>query len=811
MSASHAQHVTRVDFGVPEDLPEVLPVLPLRQGVVLPGGIGPLSIGRTTSVAAARLAGVASKESPKDGLILVAVQREPTERPAPADLLPVAVLARVIDGGQPPGRPPYIVVAGMSRVQLTDVHQTSGALHASFVAAERTWPLDDTAATGLLRALQGQVRELALLFDAPHPLRVAAEATLPAHLWIDAIASLIGGPVDRRREHLLTADPVARAQRLARQVAERREEVEAEKAVKERISSDTQGHRKEILLRQQLKAIQDELGEGDSDLGDLHERLAAADLPDDVRKTVDRELGRLARLRDGSPERSVAVDWLEWIAELPFNKSSANEAVDLDKLEAALDESHYGLDEVKKQVVEHLAVRQLAGTGRADVLLLAGPPGVGKTSIASAIADATGRKLLRIALGGVRDEAEIRGHRRTYVGARPGRIVEGLRRIGVDDPVILLDEVDKLGTGWQGDPGAALLELLDPEQNHTFTDRYLEVPFDLSKALFVATANDVSRVPGPLRDRTEILTIDGYTVQEKVRIVRGHLLDTLARNAGVAAEDVALSDAALEAAVTGWTREAGVRGLQRTLGRVFRAAAVRKARGKLDTPLKVDVDDLPEYLGRQRFHDERKDTADWRAGISTGLAWTPVGGTVLFVEAASFPGTGRLVLTGQLGDVMKESARAALTYALSEGEALGIDTRKALEHDVHIHVPAGAVPKDGPSAGVTMFTALASLLTGRPVRTDVAMTGEATLRGRVLPVGGIRSKVLAAHRQGIKTVILPRRNEADVEDVPEQARNELEFVFVDHVSEALEVALAPLDVEVGPANDAEPAEAIAVA
>jgi ATP-dependent Lon protease len=381
-------------------------------------------------------------------------------------------------------------------------------------------------------------------------------------------------------------------------------------------------------------------------------------------------------------------------------------------------------------------------------------------------------------------------------------VVEGIRRAGAQDPVVLLDEIDKLGAGFQGDPAAALLELLDPEQNHAFTDRYLEVPLDMSKALFIATANDLGRVPAALRDRMEVLRIEGYTVAEKVRIVRAHLLETLAVNAGVGIEDVHFTDAAIEAAITGWTREAGVRGLQRTLGKVYRAAAVRKARGTLEGPLQVDVANLDAYLGRQKFHAERRDEGPPLPGIATGLAWTPVGGDVLMVEAAALPGTGRLVLTGQLGDVMKESARAALTYVLSNAERLNIDAEDAQQKDIHIHVPAGAVPKDGPSAGVTMFTALASLLSNRAVQPSVAMTGEASLRGRVLPVGGIKSKVLAAHRQGIRTVVLPRRNAHDLEDVPQQARDELTFVLVDHMDEVLDVALDTVaETETQPAND----------
>jgi ATP-dependent Lon protease len=795
----------RIDFRVPEQLPETLPVLPLRQGVVLPGGVGPLSIGRPGSIAAAEAAGVMQSDDPLSGLVLIAVQREPSDHPVPSDLLPVAVLARVINAGRPPGRSPFVVVAGLRRVSLDHVVMERRKMVARFTDIEREWSDSAPEAEGLLRAVRSELVRLADEVDDEARLRMLLQVPLPPHLWLDAVASAVGGPVQLRRDLLMTADPRVRAERLALHVAARVEVVAAEKAVKERISSDTQSNRKEMILRQQLKAIQDELGEGDVRVGDLEERIRDIELPQEVRKVVDREVARLARIREGSPERAVAVDWLEWIAALPWGVETAADAAELESLEAALDRSHFGLTDVKKQVVEHLAVRQLAGEGRADVLLLVGPPGVGKTSIGQAVAEATGRELVRVALGGVRDEAEIRGHRRTYVGARPGRIVEGLRRAGASDPVVLLDEIDKLGAGFQGDPAAALLELLDPEQNHAFTDRYLEVPLDMSKVLFIATANDLGRVPGPLRDRMEVLRIDGYTVGEKVRIVRDHLLPKLAKNAGVDVEDVEWTDEAIEAAVVGWTREAGVRGLQRTLGRIYRATAVKKARGGFDGPVRVDEPDLVEYLGRRKFEAEpRRDEGVQLPGIATGLAWTPVGGDVLHVEAAALKGNGRLVLTGQLGDVMKESARAALTYVLSHADRLGIDADSAGQSDVHIHVPAGGVPKDGPSAGVTMFTALASLLTGRPVDPSVAMTGEASLRGRVLPVGGIRSKVLAAHRHGIRTVVLPRRNEADVEDVPQQAREELTFHFVDHMDEVLEIALLDAPVADAPVANGLP-------
>ena len=545
---------------------------------------------------------------------------------------------------------------------------------------------------------------------------------------------------------------------------------------------------REVILRRQLKAIQDELGEGEGDeVSRIKERLDGLELPEEVKNAVDRELGRLQRMQGGSPERNTAVDWLEWIADLPWGKETSHD-FDLNRVEFELDRTHHGLDDVKRQVVEHLAVRKLAGHGRADVLLLVGPPGVGKTSIAQAVADATDRKLVRIALGGVRDEAELRGHRRTYVGARPGRLIEGFRRAGTADPVVLLDEVDKLGRGWQGDPAAALLEILDPEQNHAFTDHYLEVPFDLSKSLFIATANDLSQVSGPLRDRMEIIEIDGYTPDEKVNIAKDHVLKKLAENVGLDEKDVVLDDEIIEQAIDGWTKEAGVRQLQRVLGKIFRAAAVKKAKSELQGPLAVTLEQLTGYLGKRRFFRETHEVG-LRPGVATGLAWTPVGGDVLYIEATAVPGQGKLVLTGQLGDVMKESAQAALTYVRSQASALGIDDEVFKTTDFHVHIPAGATPKDGPSAGVTMFTALASLLSGRPVREDVAMTGEVTLRGRVLPVGGIKAKVLAAYAHGLRRVVLPGRNEVDLDDIPEVIRREMTFVPVTHVDEVAAAAL----------------------
>ncbi|MEQ1504373.1 MAG: endopeptidase La [Myxococcota bacterium] len=773
-------------FQLPADLPATLPVMALRRGVLLPGVGSPFIVGRARSVSAL--------SANHKGYLIVAAQREGLVDPDPADLLPTAVIARVVERQRAPnGDAERVVVQGIARVTLTGFTATQPHLEARYRVVEEVWP-DDTAARGMRDAFRAEVERSADLIGGR--ANVNTVLTFPPQVLVDAIAgSLTLAEAEWHKEILSTHDPMGRAERVLVELVKAREAIAARDTIQERVQNATRDQQRDFILRQQLKAIQEELGEGsDDDLARLKDRLTDRDLPDEVQEVVDREIKRLERLSTQSPERSVAVDWLEWIADMPWGRNSAV-GLDLEALEAALDHSHHGLADVKRQVVEHLAVQKLAGSGRADVLLLVGPPGVGKTSIGQAIADVTGRKLVRVALGGVRDESELRGHRRTYIGARPGRLIEGIRRAGTADPVVLLDEIDKLGTGTWGDPASALLEILDPEQNHHFVDRYLEVPFDLSKVLFVATANDLGNVPGPLRDRMQLIDIPGYGQEDKLTIARNHLLQTVAKNAGIDPTAVAFTDAALQGAIAGWTREAGVRELQRVLGKVFRAAAVLEARGQLKPPLTVDAADLPTYLGKRRFFDEEPEV-NKRPGIARGLAWTPVGGTVLYVEASTLPGNGHLVLTGQLGDVMKESARAALTYVLANAEKLGIPLDVLHDKDVHIHVPAGGVPKDGPSAGVTMFTTIASLLSGRAVRDDVAMTGEATLRGRVLPVGGIQSKVLAAHRHGLKTLILPKRNELDLDDLPAAVRADLDIHLVEHMDEVLSIALVPV-AEVG--------------
>ncbi|MCA9683589.1 MAG: endopeptidase La, partial [Myxococcales bacterium] len=595
------------------------------------------------------------------------------------------------------------------------------------------------------------------------------------------------------------------------EVHEMRQKIDEE--VRKRLGKQQRDH----ILRERMKAIQSELGEDDEggdEVEKLRSRFADIELPEEVLKVVTRELSRLGKLAPAHPEFNVARTYLETLADLPWDKRA--EAVDdLDAVSAQLDADHYGLDDVKQRILEHMAVLKLSGGSKGTILCLAGPPGVGKTSLGRSIAEATNRPFVRIALGGVRDEAEVRGHRRTYIGAIPGRIINAIRKAGVKNPVMLLDEVDKLSQQFGGSPEAALLEVLDPEQNHTFSDHYLEVAFDLSRVMFIATANTIDPIPPALRDRLEILELPGYTRQEKLAIARGHLIPRKLEENALGEDTIAIEDEALRQIIGDYTREAGVRQLGREIGKLARNVALQVARRKSDEKaeaVRVRPGDLDDYLGKRRFFNE---VAERTAvpGVATGLAWTPVGGDILFIETSRMPGKGNLQITGQLGDVMKESARAALTYVRSNAKKLGIDPNFLDALDIHIHVPAGAVPKDGPSAGVTIFTALTSLLTGRRVRNDTAMTGECTLRGRVLPVGGIKAKVLAAHRAGIHRVILPHRNQRDIDEVPEEVRSQMEFIVAEDMSEVLAAALedevAPeqsavglprVELEVGPAT-----------
>jgi ATP-dependent Lon protease len=563
---------------------------------------------------------------------------------------------------------------------------------------------------------------------------------------------------------------------------------------------------REYYLRQQLKAIKEELGEmgeDEEELDELGERLKKAGLPPEVEKVANKELNRLKTIPAASSEYTVARTYLDWIADLPWSKMT-DDNLDIENARKQLDLDHHGIVKVKKRILEYLAVRKLKNDMKGPILCLVGPPGVGKTSLGQSVAKAVGRKFVRLALGGVRDEAEIRGHRRTYVGALPGRFIQQMKKAGMRNPVMLLDEIDKLGADFRGDPSAALLEVLDPEQNHTFSDHYLDVPFDLSKVMFIATANQLDPVPGPLRDRMEIIELSGYTLDEKLAIAKAHLVPKQVREHGITAELIEISDEAISDIIASYTREAGVRSLERRIAEVCRSVAVQVASGQTEKQT-ISKERLHELLGPQRVESEMAERTS-QTGVAAGLAWTPYGGDLLFIEATKMVGKGGMTLTGKLGDVMKESAHAAMSYLRSNAERLGVNVNFLEKTDIHIHVPDGAMPKDGPSAGVTMLTALTSLMTGIRVRNDTAMTGEATLRGLVLPVGGIKEKVLAAHRAGIKRIIMPEKNKKDMVDVPEQAKKEVEFFFVTRMDEVLSLALEtpPFAVAPPPADEPKP-------
>ena len=777
---------------IARQIAQPLPLLPLRVGALLPGTVKTIPVGRARSIALAR-------SLSRGDLLLIGVQTDKEiADPGPSDLHRVATLAKVRRVVRTTDRTLRLIVEGTARVELGTI-DADGPF---WTADGRTLadvfddaqPIDRLAET-----LRDRLPDLTPFVTGGFDAFVSSVRSHGPGRLADAVASVLPLKTGQQVDVLEASDVADRLRRVIGLLDELIATGELEKKLDGNVRKNLSEQQRKALLRERMRAIQSELGEGEGaqneDIARLKARLEeAGELPEEVAEVVERELGRLSALNPQQAEYNVVRSYLELIASLPWN-ARADEKLDIDAVQAALDADHFGLEEPKKRILEHLAVLKMGGSAKATILCLAGPPGVGKTSLGSSVAEAMGRPFVRIALGGVRDEAEIRGHRRTYVGALPGRILNALKKVQVRNPVILLDEIDKLGRGWMGSPEAALLEVLDPEQNDTFTDHYLELPFDLSDVLFITTANDLGGISGPLRDRLEIIEVQGYTLDEKAQIARAHLVPKELGDLGITEDLLRIDDDALLALIRGWTREAGVRQLKRELRKLARALALRLARETdvAPEPLEVTVDTLSELVGKQRFFDEIAERTAF-PGVATGLAWTPVGGDILFIETSVMPGKGSVQITGQLGDVMQESARAALTYVRSNAEELGVDARFLDERDLHIHVPAGAVPKDGPSAGVTMFTALTSLLTGRKVRSDVAMTGEVTLRGRVLPVGGIKSKVLAAHTAGLKRVVLPKRNERDLVDVPESVRDELDFVFAADMSEVLEAALEPLDV-----------------
>jgi len=772
-----------------------LPLLPLRGGLVLPGQQLSIPVGRRKSKMLLRELNVGDE-------LLIAAQRDRrTDDPGEADLFDI-VTRVVVRGVEPRGRIAQLLVEGLQRQRLTKLVHHEPFWWATAEDVNETI-VDEDAATVAVDAARDLVADIADEGDAD-VLRVVQplQAETDAGRMADALAPALGVPFEVAIEVLGTLDKGQRLRRLLDLLDEFELRRELNRDVERRIREDVSKSQREHLLRTRLKAIQDELGDGGDDEDRLKQRLQEKHLPDEVRTVVDKQLAQLGRTQGA--EQAVVRNHLEWIADLPWTETADEGDVSLSDVADALDANHRGLDDIKERVLEHLAVRQRRGPGGdVTILCLAGPPGTGKTSLGQSIADALGRPFVRVALGGVRDEAEVRGHRRTYVGARPGRIVHALKKAEVNNPVFLLDEIDKMGRGWSGDPEAALLEVLDPEQNATFTDHYMELPLDLSQVLFICTANDLSQLSAPLRDRLEIIELSGYVTDEKVAIAKDHLLPKALQRVGLEDGDIDVDDALLRDVIEGWTREAGVRQLTRALEKLARAQLLNMARAP-DTlaTVHLEMDDVTKALGKRRFFPEVKERTAL-PGVATGLAWTPVGGDILFIESSRARGKGRVEVTGQLGDVMSESARAALAWVKAHDDKLGFDAADLEHADLHIHVPQGAVPKDGPSAGVALITALSSLLSGRRVRSDTAMTGEITLRGRVLPVGGIKAKVLAAHRAGIERVVLPKKNERDVDDVPEEARKALEFIFVDDVADALDATLekhVQLDDDLGGAG-----------
>jgi ATP-dependent Lon protease len=776
-----------------------LPVLPLTTGVVLPNTVVTLTLDSAEARAA-----IAAAEGGDGRLLLVPRIDGRYAR--------VGTVAHVEESGELPGGVAAAILRGQHRAALgAGVAGTGSALWVEATEVLDPAPTPRTEELGReLRGVLSVLGERRRSRRLPELLRTTTE---PGAL-VDGYGAWSDLPTERKLELLETIDVEARVERGLALARDALAEHELAEKIRHEVTDGMEKTQREFLLRQQLQAIRKELGEDDGGdvVSEYRERLAAQDVPDAVRAAVEREVDRLERTGEQSPEHGWIRTWLDTILDLPWGVRS-EERLDVGAARGILDSDHTGLDDVKDRIVEYLAVRKLraerglddshesARRGSGLILALVGPPGVGKTSLGESVARATGREFVRVALGGVRDEAEIRGHRRTYVGARAGRIVRALEEAGTMNPVILLDEVDKLGSDWRGDPSSALLEVLDPAQNHTFRDHYLEVDLDLSGVLFLATANVAETIPGPLLDRMEVVRLDGYTEDEKVGIARDHLLARQRERNGLGAEEVVVSDAALRTIVTGYTREAGVRGLERELGKLLRKVAASVAAGDGDGdggtgdgaaagPRRLEPDDVTGLLGRPRFFAEEVAQRTAAPGVATGLAVTGTGGDVLFVEATPLEGEAGLQLTGQLGDVMKESAEIALSYVKAHREELGVDA-EALRHRFHVHVPAGAIPKDGPSAGVTMTSALVSGLTGRPVRKDVGMTGEVTLQGRVLPIGGVKQKVLAAQRAGLTTVILPARNGPDLEDVPEAVRQQMTFHLAEDVTQVLDWALEP--------------------
>jgi ATP-dependent Lon protease len=770
-----------------EPLPQALPVLPLREMVTYPDTLTPLAVGQQRSIQ------LVDDVLGGNRLLALVASRDPAdEEPGPDKLYDVGVAGVVARMLKVPDGSIRILVQGTKRIRIGDY-----VAEEPYLVARVTELPDRVEESPELEALTRNVQNtfsqiIEQIPYLPEELQLAVTNMDDPSALSHLIAGALRISVEEKQALLEEVDVAKRLRRLSEILARELEVIQLGTQIQSQVQSEIDKGQREFFLREQLKAIQQELGEGDeqqAEVNELRQRIAEAELPEHAQQAADRELSRLEKLPPAAAEHGVIRSYLEWLVELPWSKRTEDN-LDIAHAREVLDEDHYDLEKVKDRILEYLAVRKLNPESHGPILCFVGPPGVGKTSLGKSIARALGREFERISVGGVRDEAEIRGHRRTYIGAMPGTIIRALRDAGSRNPVFMIDEIDKMGADFRGDPASAMLEVLDPAQNESFRDHYLDLNFDLSEVMFIATGNILDTVPLPLQDRMEVIQLAGYTLEEKKHIAKRYLVPRQVRENGLKASQIEFADPALEAIVEEYTREAGVRNLEREIGTICRKVAREVAEDKAKGKVRISAKRARELLGRRRFWaEQRRRTKD--PGVSTGLAWTPTGGDVLFIEATAMPGSGKLTITGQLGDVMKESAQAALSYVRHNQAQLAPDLPEDwfAEHDLHIHVPAGAVPKDGPSAGVAMATAIASLASGRPVSNDVAMTGEVTLTGQALPVGGIKEKALAAQRAGIKRVILPARNEGDVEEIPEHERGELEFVYVEEVGDVLEAAL----------------------
>ena len=764
--------------------PDALIIIPVRNMVLFPGMVVPVTMQRERSVAAAQ---EAARGQLNVGILL---QRDPEQNePEAKDLYEVGTSAGVLRYLTGPDGRHHLVCQGQQRFRVREFLPGYPYLVARIEVIPEQEPKGTEIEARLHQLKQRATEALSLVPNAPAELAAAIDAATSAGQLADLVAGTMDLKTTEKQEVLEQLDVSRRLDRVLWLLAYRIEVLRLSRDIGQQTQEAMGARQREYLLREQLRAIQKELGEVDEKSGEIAElgkAIADAKMPEEVEQQARKELSRLERMPEASGEYSMVRAYIDWLIAVPWSKSS-QDSIDIAKARDVLDQDHYGLEKIKRRILEYLAIRKLRPDGKSPILCFVGPPGVGKTSLGQSIARATGRKFVRISLGGVHDEAEIRGHRRTYIGALPGNIVQALRKAGTNNPIFMLDEIDKLGRGFQGDPASAMLEVLDPEQNGTFRDNYLGVPVDLSKVMFIATANMLDTIPGPLRDRMEVIQLSGYTEEEKLQIARRYLVKRQLDANGLREEQAAITDDALRHVIHDFTRESGVRNLEREIGSVFRNVAMQIAEGKTEK-VQIDADDVARILGAPRFESEVALRTSV-PGVATGLAWTPVGGDILFIEATRVPGSGRMVLTGQLGDVMKESAQIAMSLAKSRARDLGVDAEVFTKSDIHIHVPAGAIPKDGPSAGVAMFTALASLLSGKTVHSNVAMTGEISLRGLVLPVGGIKEKVVAAVRAGLTTIMLPARNRKDLEDIPEEARKRVKFVWLERVEDAVHTAI----------------------